>query len=119
VFHRVAGLSDKVRNLLLHFYPGDRMDNREAKMFSSTVKDSRDEKLGECVIKCSLSLHFLFIFFCLLFLFFIDGIKSRTLFLCVYECLNHAKNIHDMDKSSIFVFFEIITKHAFLYIFYH
>jgi hypothetical protein len=62
-------------------------------MFSSTVKRLKDEKLGECVIKCSLSLHFIFIFFhCLLCLFlFIDGIKSHTLFLCVYECLNHAK----------------------------
>jgi hypothetical protein len=45
----IASLIFQVRNFLLHFFPGDRMVNRKAKMFSSIVKGLRDEKLGELV----------------------------------------------------------------------
>jgi hypothetical protein len=67
-------------------------------------------------IKCSPSTHFLLIIFICSTYFFIDGIKSRSLLFCVYECLNHAKKTFlTCVKTLFFVFFKIITKFTFLY----
>jgi hypothetical protein len=110
--HRVARLPDKVHNFLRHFCSWPLEGQQRNKNVFNCCKGLKRWKIRRMcsTIKCSLSPHFLLIFFCCMFclFLFIDGIKSYALFLCGYECLNHVKNIHDMCEKSIFMFPEII-----------
>jgi hypothetical protein len=86
------------------FIPGHKRDNREAKMFSSAVKGSRDKKLGECVARYYVvyyPIFYLYFFVPLAYFCLLMGLDYVLYFVCLWV-LKSCKKTHSWHVQKLY-----------------